>query len=237
MSTGRLSIALCLVSASLVHAREIEGAAPSTQPASQPVESTSTKAEVDRLIKQLGSRRFKDREDAQRQLTLLGDGAASFLVPYVTSRDAEIAARVAAVIGTPRDPAVRVDLALRLIESTDPDWMERGVHMLFKSPGETADLFLARTESASGRNRAMFGPIREQFESWKRMERMFRASYERLKDKDPQRAEKLRESHEETALYCAEAAYWGAQDALLDVQEHPPPVQEAGELPTTAPSK
>lgn len=208
-----------------------------TAPATQPAVSDAVRGEVERLIKQLGSRRFKDRESAQTKLAEMGDDAAALLVPHITSRDPEVAARVAAVLGTPSNPRVRVELALRLITSTDANWMERGVHMLFQSPRETAELFMERTGSARGRDRVIFEPIREQFEAWQRMERMFQEHYGRVKDKNPERAEALRKSHEESALYCAEAAYWGAQDALADAQTHPPPDSTASEPPTTAPSE
>ena len=206
-------------------------------PATQPAVSDAVRGEVERLIKQLGSRRFKDREAAQAKLAAMGDDAAALLVPHITSSDPEVAARTAAILGTPANPRVRVELALRLITSTDADWMERGVHMLFAAPRETAELFLERTASARGRDRVIFEPIREQFEQWQRMERMFQEHYGRIKDKNPERAETLRKSHEESALYCAEAAYWGAQDALADAQKHPPPDTMADKPPTTAPTE
>jgi hypothetical protein len=190
----------------------------SSQPAEPEVKETVTQAQVEALVKRLSARDFSEREAAQRELTAMGEKAARFLVPHVTGPDTEVAVRVAAILGTPRDPEVRVELCLRLIESADPDWLERGVHVLFERPDETYAPFMKRSQDGGDLMRVILAPIREQFESWKRQDDMFQRTYARTREKDPARAEQLRRLHEETSLYCAEAAYWGAVEALAEYQ-------------------
>lgn len=192
---------------------EVATSAPTSRPEDRDI--------VEKLVAQLGAREFKLREQAQRELAGLGESALAYLVPHVTSKDPEVAARVASLLGTPTDPALRVELAIRLIESTDPDWLERGVHMLFKNPEESYALFMERTASSRGVLRAICAPIREQFESWKRLDKVFQRTYSRMKEKDLERAEQMRKSHAESSMYCAEAAYWSALEALEDFRQHP----------------
>jgi len=216
---------------------------PSDQPTSRPVDAATSRpttapaleAKVEQLVRQLGARRFQEREAAQRELEAMGDEASALLIPHVTHKTAEIAARVAAILGTPRDSALRVELATKLILSTDADWMERGVHMLFAAPDDAIELFMSRTKSARGRDGVIFAPIREQVEMWQRMRRMFSEQYPRILKKNPEKAESLRKLHEESVLYYAEAAYWGAQEALLDAQEHPLPDKPADDSASSAP--
>lgn len=188
---------------------------------SAPTSQPDDREAVEKLVAQLGAREFQQREQAQHELAAIGEQALHHLLPYVTSEDQEIASRVASILGTPRDPELRVKLAMRLIESTDPDWMERGVHMLFKSPGEVFEPFMERTKSARGIGRVLYAPVREQFEAWKRMDDMIQRTYERVRMKDAERAEQLLKTHAESNMYCAEAAYWGALEALEDYSQHP----------------
>lgn len=217
---------------------------PSEQPTSRPQDAATSRptsapaldAKVEQLVRQLGARRFQDREAAQRELSAMGDEISALLIPHVTHETPEIASRVAAILGTPRDSALRVELATKLILSTDADWMERGVHMLFAGPDDAIELFMSRTKSARGRDGVIFAPIREQIEMWQRMQRMFSEQYPRILKKNPEKAESLRKLHEESVLYYAEAAYWGAHDALLDAHEHPLPERAADNPASSAPA-
>ncbi len=176
----------------------------------------------------LGARAFQTREAAQRELKELGDEAAVYLIPFVSDPNNEIASRVTAALATPRDPALRVELAIRLLTTTDPDWMERGVYVLFSSPGDVCDLFVERTRKAKGLSRVVLEPVREQLLEWKRMDEVFQRNYERIRLKSEEKAEALRKSNEDSRLYHAEAAYWGAHDALLDEQENRPEPTASG---------
>lgn len=211
----------------------ISGAmSPPEAPASRPAESPPTSAPADdirlaarvrELVARLGDRDFAKREAAQRDLAGLGEAAVPLLVPYLSAKDGEVAPRVLRLIGTPRDPKVRVDAALRLMESGDPDWLETGVHMLFERPGEVIEPFMARAAEARGLLRKLLEPVSEQLSLWERTEKLFRRNYERLRETNPEGAARLLRTHETSHLYNAEAAYWGAYEALQDYQEHPPP--------------
>lgn len=215
-----------------MHAGESETSQPA---ATQPTSAPAAPPEIADLVHQLGARSFQKREEAQRKLAALGPDAAKFLAPYITDSDPEIAARIAALVGTPDDPDVRIAVALRLIESTDPDWMERGVHMLFAEPGRVYDAFMRQTRETAGIRRIIFEPIREQMTSWKRQDELFQRNYARAMEKDPARAEQLRKSHADTRLYCAEAAYWGAFEAMMEEKEHERDRAGAEPTPTTRP--
>ncbi|RIK65979.1 MAG: hypothetical protein DCC65_11085 [Planctomycetota bacterium] len=212
------------------------GASATSQPAAtQPTTAPTAPPEIATLVRRLADRSFQAREEAQRMLATLGPDATKFLAPYITDPDPEVAARIAALVGTPDDPDVRIAVALRLIESTDPDWMERGVHMLFAEPGKVHDAFMRQTRETTGIRRIIFEPIREQMTSWKRQDDLFQRNYARAMEKDPARAEQLKKSHADTRLYCAEAAYWGAFEAMMEEKEHERDRAGAEPTPTTRP--
>lgn len=208
---------IILISILLGQASQPAGASASSQPTSVRADDPIPR-DVQDLVNRLADRSFATREDAQRRLEAMAETAAIHLARFITDPNPEIASRVAAILGTPRDPIVRTELAIRLIESTDPDWMERGVHMLFANPAETGEPFMERTRGEVGIRRVIFEPIREQMASWQRQENMFQRTYARMKEKNPERAEQLRRTHADSRLYCAEAAYWSAYDALLEEQ-------------------
>lgn len=191
---------------------------------------------IEQLIAQLGAREFKAREDAQRALAEMGESVLVHLLPHITSKNEEVAARVVSLLGTPRDPELRVQTAIRLIEAADPDGLEQSVHMLFKTPAETCDFFMEATRDARGILRVVGAPIREQFEAWRRLDDVFQRTYARLKDKDAEKAAAMRRSHTESSMYCAEAAYWGALEALEDYNRHPLDADEKHPTPRTKPN-
>ncbi|HEV3145425.1 MAG TPA: hypothetical protein VGZ47_16145 [Gemmataceae bacterium] len=54
---------------------------------------TKSEAEIQRLVDQMGSKRFKDREDATHELSLLGKAALPSLKQAALSPDAEVRRR------------------------------------------------------------------------------------------------------------------------------------------------
>lgn len=194
---------------------------PTSGPTSRPAENERLQARVTQLVERLRSARFQEREAAQKDLQALGDQAAKYLVAFIHDADEEVATRVAAIIVQTNDPALRVELAVNLLETTDPDWMEPGVHMLFKGkPEEVCERFTARTRDATGVKRSIFLAVAEQLESWRRADWAFQQNYQRIKAKSPEKAASLLAAYSDTPLYHAEAAYWSAWEALEDASEY-----------------
>jgi len=190
-----------------------------TQTATTQPATTQTARRVDRLIRQLGDADYRAREAAQAALADLGDAALPHVVQYLDSDDPEIVSRLGPLIRRPADPDLRVELAVRLIETEDPDWIEPGVHMLFREPRQDYDRLVARTADATGPRRALFDPIIAQLAQWRHMTEMFHQRYEKLKTSDPDAARRMRAMHAESELYQAEAAYWTAVEGLVDDRE------------------
>ncbi len=204
------------------------GSGPTTQPASQPTSRPSPgiaspglreRSDVARLVADLGSPDFKTRESAHRHLAELGDSADAELIEYVTDSNEEIASRVVALLGKPKDPALRVELAVRLLSTADPDWMENGVYLLFDSPNEIYDLYMSRTKDAHGVERVIFDIVGDQLRTWKKLNDVFQRNYEKIKRKNPAAAERLLQSNRDSNLYDAEAAYWTAVEAVADYRD------------------
>ncbi|HKQ47277.1 MAG TPA: hypothetical protein VJZ71_04305 [Phycisphaerae bacterium] len=195
------------------------GFGPTSQPASQPATRPAGRPEIVRLVAELGSPDFKARESAHRQLAAMGDAVSVELIEYIADPDEEIASRVVALLGKPKDPALRVEVAVRLLSTADPDWMERGVHLLFESPAEIIERFFDRTKDARGVERVIFDIVGERLRSWKKMDDIFQANYARAKEKNPEAAERLLQSNRESNLYDAEAAYWSAVEAVEDYRD------------------
>lgn len=221
MKPLRMSTPLFAVCGLVIGAGVAARAGPATRPAdpstSRPaaVEGVSRES-IDRLARALGSPRFKARQAAQRQLQVIGEAATPFLLPYISDPNPEIAGRVASLIRTPSDPELRVELAWRLLTTTNPDWMERAVHIVFEEPAETCDLFLARAKNAAGIDRVVSGPVVDWLEQWRKDNQRIRRQYEKTKRRDPAAAARLLDLQSGTNLYLAEAAYWEALEALLE---------------------
>ena len=188
-------------------------------------------------VAQLGAADFEVRESAQRRLAELGDAAAPHLVGAVADPNPEKAGRAAVLLGTPTDPALRVELAANLLATTDPDTMEWAVHMLFDSPGEVCDLFMERAERARGVERVVFEPIVEQLRSWKRMDDLFQRHHARIRQEKPEDAARMLEMHLSSNLYHAEAAYWMALDALMEYRARNLHGYEAVRKPASRPAR
>lgn len=206
----------------------LPGFGPTSQPASRPMTRPASRPEVARLVTELGSPDFKSREAAHRRLAAMGDAISAELIEYVADPNEEIASRVVALLGKPKDPAVRVEVAVRLLSTADPDWMEKGVYLLFESPNEILDLYFERTKHARGVERVIFDIVGERLRSWKKMNDIFQAHYARAKEKNPAAAERLLQSNRESNLYDAEAAYWSAVEAVADYRD-----PQGGELRAT----
>jgi hypothetical protein len=188
-------------------------------PSSQPTTQSSGRSKIDRLVSQLGSADFKTREAAHRRLAEMGEEVSAELVGYVTDPNEEIASRVVALLGKPKDPALRVEAAVRLLATADPDWMEKGVYLLFDSPKEILDQYFERTKEAHGVERVIFEIVGERLRSWKKMNDIFESNYARAKEKNPEAAARLRQSNRDSNLYDAEAAYWSAVEAVADYRD------------------
>jgi len=188
-----------------------------TAPTSRPHEDPRTKSLVRRLVAELGAPAYRVREGAQKRLAKLGEKALPHLVEFIGSGDSEVANRVAALIKRPEDPHLRIEVAVRLLATADPDWMEPAVHMLFETPTVDYDLFVRRTAGARGIQRTIFKPVAEQLHTWKRITELFNRRQERLlQENRVEAAGKARKLHEGSKLYQAEAAYWSAVEAMED---------------------
>jgi hypothetical protein len=191
-----------------------------TRPASQPARLHTEDREIEALIARLGSARFAERQEAHRRLAALGERAVPLLIVQITSPNPEVASRAAELAGEPADPVLRARVAAALIATTDPDWMERGVHMLFRSPVQVCDEFAARASSAPARAAPAFAVIASMLKEARQRWEHFQPRYERLLKEKPDAADRERQLQEGTNLYNAEAAYWTALEALEDA---PPP--------------
>jgi hypothetical protein len=189
--------------------------APTSQPTSRPVDA----ARIQRLIAELAAPEYRQRQAAQQALAEVGEPVWPYLIPHICGKNEEIASRAVELIGRPKDPVVRTRAAIALIVSTDPDWMERGVYMLFHDPGEVYDAFLVQSGEFTGRASDVLDPIVEQFNAWKLMDDVFQRNYPRIKKEKPERAEQMRILHLESRMYHAEAAYWSAYEVVAGDEE------------------
>lgn len=192
---------------------------PSSAPTSQPTSRPSIADRVAALIVDLRSPKFTVREQAQRKLASMGEAAIPYLLDHLSATDPELARRVADIVGRPHDPALRADVAIRLLATTDPDWMERGVYMLFDDPLGVCDRFLEKTRDAEGAPRIIFKAVTERLVVARRRHENHAKRYARLIKEKPELAEKERLMNQETDRYDAEAAYWTAYEGLLDYEE------------------
>jgi hypothetical protein len=214
---------------------------PSSGPTSQPTSRPAIAERVAALVIDLRSPKFAVREEAQRKLTLMGEAAIPHLLDHLSAKDPELARRVADIVGHPHDPALRADVAIRLLATTDPDWMERGVYMLFEDPLGVCDRFVEKTRDAEGAERIIYQAVMERLVVAKRRHENHAKRYARLIKEKPELAEKERLMNQETDRYDAEAAYWTAYEGLLDYEEQfsrrSANRAEDHEPPTSAPSK
>jgi len=222
---ARLLLLLMLLAASTDEpATQPADRAPKPHPTSGPTTRPAIEAEVRRLVRQLGAAEYAVRESAQKRLADMGEAALPYLMEFIGSGDSEVSTRVASVIRRPKTPALRVEIAVRLLSTTDPDQMESGVYMLFESPVEDYDLFVERMRKTRGVERAILEPVAERLATWKDMTERFNRRYARLSREKPDVAERELKNHRETMYYQAEAAYWPALEALeeYEVRDHAP---------------
>ncbi len=192
-------------------------------------------AEIERLIRELGDPSFEKRESAQRALAARGDAAVPHIAAHLDHGNPEIAHRLIRLLQRPADPALRIDTVRRLIASANPDWIEMGVYMLFRDPVADADAFRQLAEQSSGIEGAMFAPIAEQLDEWKRITELHLRRQKTLITQKPDAAEKERKMHAETFYYQAEAAYWQALEAAAAFRSRPATSSEtATTMPQTA---
>lgn len=206
---------------------------PRPRPTSRPTTRPAIEAVVRRLVRQLGAAEYAVRESAQKQLADMGEAALPYLMEFIGSDDSEVSNRVASVIRRPKTPALRVEVAARLLSTADPDQIESGVYMIFESPVEDYDLFVERMRKTRGVERAIFEPVAERLAIWKEMTERFNRRYARLRREKPEAAERELKNHRETKYYQAEAAYWPALEALEEYEVRDRPQHG----PTTQPGK
>lgn len=205
---------------------------PTSQSTSVPTTQSALSKKVRRLVERLGDRDYRTREAAQIELKALGDAALPELVQSLDDKNPEIARRVQLLMRRPEDPKLRVETVRRMIATGDPALVEKGVYMLFKSPIEDYPLFKAVTAGSSGVERAMFQPVCEQLDQWRKSTEIFEGRQERLLAEKPDAARREREMHEGSYYYQAEAAYWQAVEACIDYRER----AIVGHTPSTQPT-
>jgi len=145
-----------------------------------------------------------------------GESALPCLISRITDASSEASIRAVALIGKPRDPALRAEAAARMLASEDPDWMERAVHMLFEAPAAYCDAFEQHARQAPVSRRVVFDTVLEQLRASRQRWLTFETRYQRLRREKPEQAERERKMQTDTNLYEAEAAYWSALDALAE---------------------
>ncbi len=202
---------------------------PASAPASAPACDTALAAKVHALARQLGDADYKKRESAQRRLEAMGPAALPHLLPFINDPEPEIADRVAALFQRPADPRIRVEAAVRLIRTAEPDLIEMGVYMLFVTPAVDYPLFVEGARGASPPFDAAFAEIAEQLEMLVRQEEVTLHHYEKHRKDKPEAAERIRASYEDLKLARAEAAYWCALEAIEE------PAAAAATRPVTGP--
>jgi hypothetical protein len=218
--------------------------ATTTQPVPHPAADARTERHVAELVAQLGDGDYRRREAAKHDLAALGPAIVPKLINHLPHPDEETSDRLIALIGTPQVLSARIEFAMRLLQTTDPDRIEQAVYLLFDDPPATCAPFKARARGATGALAAICGPIIEQLETRRAADATFREHYERLKVKDPAKADSLMELNLGSNIYAAEAAYWSAVEAL---EEHsaattrparlPPPPAPRIKLPTEPPRR
>jgi hypothetical protein len=198
-------------------------APPASQPSSAPSLSTEDQTrlaeQVDSLVRSLADANYQTREASQQKLQGLGDAALPLLVRHLASSNPEISSRVESIIRTPKDPRLCAELAFKLIATTDPDWMEKGVHMLYESPVEVSEHFAELAGKSQGIVRRVCEPVVSQLQETNRRWQHFLKRHRKLLEADPGQAAREFTMQTESNLYEAEAAYWMAHDVLLDEQE------------------
>lgn len=193
---------------------------PASRPAREAPATTRPAAGIRRLILRLGHPEYRVREAAQAELAALGEAALPHLADFIASADPEIANRVASLIHRPSDPALRVEIAARLLATADPDRMQPAVYMLFEEPLVDYPRFAERTKAARGLQRAIFEPVLDQLGEWRKItQRHLRRQAKLIRENRPEVAERERKRHKESRFYQAEAAYWQAVDALETFRE------------------
>lgn len=186
---------------------------PTTWPTSRPAQSSLARR-IESLVVQLGDRDYRRREGAQQELASLGSAALPLLIQRVPHPDAEINDRLITLIGAPAAMALRIEFASRLLETADPDHLERAVYLLFDDPVAVCEPFKLRVRDATGAMAAICVPIIEQLDRCRASDEITRSHLEKIRRKSPEKAAETLRKNKEGYLYNAEAAYWSAVEAL-----------------------
>lgn len=186
---------------------------PATWPVSRPAQSSLARR-IESLVERLGDRDYRRREGAQQELASLGSDALPLLIQRVPHPDAEINDRLITLIGSPAALAHRIEFAARLLETADPDHLERAVYLLFDDPVAVCEPFKLRVRNATGATAAICAPIIEQLDRCRASDEITRSHIEKIRRKSPEKAAETLRKNKEGYLYNAEAAYWSAVEAL-----------------------
>jgi hypothetical protein len=192
--------------------------APTTQ-SSQPAISAALKRRVEDLVTRLNDRDFKSRELAQGELASLGEDIWPLLIEQIPHEREEVNDRIITVVGRPRDPRLRVELAARMLSTGDPERIQSTVYMLFEDPVAVCDLFISRTADAKGILKIVSPPIADQLVIRKKMTEAMATNLPRLREKNPEKAEDLVRLDTENNWLSAEAAALMAIEVLDEAPE------------------
>ncbi len=192
--------------------------APTTQ-STQPALTPSTRAKVEELVERLNAREFKHREQAQSELAAFGEQIWPLLIAKIPHASEEVNDRIIAVVGKPRNPTLRVELAARMLSTGDPSRIESAVYMLFDDPVSVCDLFAQRTADVQGILRIVSPPIADQLQIRKKMTEAMSKNLPRIREKDPDKAAELVRLDTENNWYSAEAAALMAVESLDERSE------------------
>jgi hypothetical protein len=193
--------------------------APSTQPAARLEIPPTLRKHVFELVARLGDRDFRAREQAQHELSTLGEPALVLLIDLLPHPVEEVNDRLVAIIAKPSHPALRVELAAKLLATGDRDRIEKACYMLFENPTAVCDLFIGRTRNATGVLKIVAPPVIEQLETRKKMTATLRERLPRLRQKNAEKAAGLEKMDADTNWYSAEAAIESAVDALAEAAD------------------
>ena len=207
-----------------------------SQPATPITDHAGLEHRVESLIDALDDPVYRAREDARKKLEQLGEVALPLLARHLSNPNQEIASRIASIIHKPKDPRLCAELAFQLIATSDPDWMEMGVHMLFESPEDVANPFADRVAKSSGLVRQLCEPVVEELQQSVKRWELFRKRERKLRKTNPGQADRELTMQTESNLYEAEAAYWQAHDLLLDEVEGTKPPDDHAPIASSRPA-
>ena len=169
---------------------------------------------IAKLISDLGAPDFRRRNAAQARLVELRATALPMLIRHINDPSPEISSRVQAIVQPPQDPELRVELAVALLATRNPEPMEQAVYMMFDMPEACCELFLARVPGMQKQDRVVGEAIAEQFRTWRGQFAVFQRNFEKTRKRDADSAARILKMQTDGNVVHAEAAYQSALEAL-----------------------